>query len=147
MEKLKKHTGKFLFFVVNFLVMTVAVLIIKDKDQEGKLLKSQNNLLSEEGFLSEENNGLKIEPDRRRGTVEEIDAQDSETVETDPTAQPDAGANINAATPEPNAQNLLGNSTQTQTGTNSKSKKAKASNSSSKNNSSSASSNSKTKTS
>lgn len=51
LKKLKKHAGKIFVLVINFLLMTIAVLIIKEKDQN-RLLKQTESRAAENASQS-----------------------------------------------------------------------------------------------
>jgi hypothetical protein len=145
LEKFKKHTSKILIFVVNLLVMAIAVLIIKNKDWENKALKAQNNLLNEKESLSSENENLNIELNSLRGVVEEISAQDAilenATISEPDPALPSTSADTNAPVPILDNQNSVKTQTGTSpSGTTKKNSTASGSSSSSKSSKSSSSS-------
>jgi len=72
LEKAKKHINKILVFALNLLLMVIALLMIKEKDQARHSAETQNNLLNNNSSLSNENSFLKDELQSLKGIVEEI---------------------------------------------------------------------------
>jgi len=72
LEKAKEHINKILVFALNLLLMIVALLMIKEKDQARLSEKKQNDLLNDNSFLSNENSFLKDQLQSLKGIVEEI---------------------------------------------------------------------------
>lgn len=58
LEKSKKHANKILVFFLNFLLMAIAVLAIKQKDDSKKNAEAQGDLQSMNAVLSDENTEL-----------------------------------------------------------------------------------------
>lgn len=72
-DKLKKYTNKVLVFALNFLLMAIIVLAIKEKDRARISEKKQNDLLIDNSSLSDENAALKDELQSFKGTIESND--------------------------------------------------------------------------
>ena len=68
--KAKKRINKILVFVLNLLLMAIAILLIKEKDQARLSEKKQNDLLIDKASLSEENAVLKSELQSFKGILE-----------------------------------------------------------------------------
>lgn len=69
---MKKHLNKILVFSLNLLLMAVAILVMKEKDQVRLSEKKQNDLLNNNASLSNENAALKNELQSLQGVAEEI---------------------------------------------------------------------------
>jgi hypothetical protein len=69
---MKKHLNKILVFSLNFLLMLVAILVIKEKDQARLSEKQQNDLLDSNASLSNENSALKNELQSLKRVVEDV---------------------------------------------------------------------------
>jgi hypothetical protein len=85
LANVKKHINKILVLALNFLLMAIAILVIKEKDQARLSEKKQNDLLNDNASLSDENAALKNEIQSFRGTLEgnePIPAEEENKVET-----------------------------------------------------------------
>lgn len=65
--KIRKHSGKIFIFIINLFLMTIAVFLIKDKDQTKRSSETQKNLL-------DENSTLKVELQSLKGVLNEINS-------------------------------------------------------------------------
>lgn len=71
---MRKHLSKILVFFLNLLLMTVAVLVIENRDQEKKVANTENS-------LREENNTLKTELSSLKGALQNFELQAEQAVE------------------------------------------------------------------
>jgi hypothetical protein len=102
--KVKKHINKILVFALNFLLMAIAILVIKEKDQARLSEKKQNDLLIDNSSLSDENAVLRGELQSFKGILKGV-LESSESILTGekknvPVADPSPPAVINNSTPD-----------------------------------------------
>jgi len=75
---LRKHINKILVFAVNLLLMMVAILVIKQKDEAKKALQAQDSLAEDNSAVLNENERLKSELESLKGVLEGLSAKISE---------------------------------------------------------------------
>jgi hypothetical protein len=93
--KIRKHSGKIFIFIINLFLMTIAVFVIKDKDQARRSSETQKNLL-------DENSILKVELQSLKGVLNEINSAlsvEEANISVDEKSQPAASESSTVITP------------------------------------------------
>jgi hypothetical protein len=84
-RKIGKHITKILVFMLNLLLMAIAVLVIKQKEDAKKTATAQDELKNSNSFLDEENTRLKNDLDSLKGILKTLEAN---VIETDSASLP-----------------------------------------------------------
>jgi len=133
---IRKHASKILVFMVNLLLMVVAILVIKEKDEAKKANQAQDNLTKDNSTILNENENLKQELESLKGVLQEIGTKIGVPEKL---IVPDV-----VAPPKPSSNTKKNNAS---SGTSSSSSSSSSASNTSSSNNSASSSNSQTKTS
>jgi len=125
--KIGKHINKILVFMLNLLLMAIAVLVIKQKEEAKKSSVAQDELKNNNSFLDEENAKLKNDLESLKGVLNSLESKviidepvpppdnsvsNSSTIAPNTATQNTSNVNPAAKTaPAVSSQNILQNST------------------------------------